>query len=476
MNRSTIVFLGLFTVGIILRMVAFQQLHWFFGNSLHVDEITYSQGDSPPFERPPGNYLLASLSRDYGTLRTIFSMISMLPALFLFLFREKNLKNSISAGILAVEPTLAFSGLQVLPEAPAAALLTLALCQVEKNKLLAGWFIGAAALFRGELLIFLPVSLFFVRPLKNWGTVAVGISAAVIPLMMLNLLSGGSFAPGENGPLNLWLGSKPQLLEIPPGIEYEQLVGDSSFTDNAVESIADSPVSWLGLGFQKLAAFISIPGPGRNIESPFLLASTVLIFLMPLTGIILALGLAGSGRNAVSALFFTGILSAFIFFPSIRHRAVYIPALLLSASSMKWKPAIPFAVLIVSLSLFFKYPAEVRPGLTYVQTAGMLLNRGEFHLAMEHLDRAEALGFEGADIHNIRGACIASSGGEFRRAVEEFSMALELAPEYPSAWKKMAALLWNYGYTDDARFAAEKAVTLNPSLRAELYPLLSYPR
>ncbi|MCK5842821.1 MAG: hypothetical protein KAH31_11665, partial [Candidatus Sabulitectum sp.] len=64
-------------------------------------------------------------------------------------------------------------------------------------------------------------------------------------------------------------------------------------------------------------------------------------------------------------------------------------------------------------------------------------------------------------------------GGEFQQALHEFRLALELAPESPTAWKNMAALLWNYGYRDDAFFAAEKAVSLNPALRLELSPILN---
>jgi tetratricopeptide (TPR) repeat protein len=91
---------------------------------------------------------------------------------------------------------------------------------------------------------------------------------------------------------------------------------------------------------------------------------------------------------------------------------------------------------------------------------------------MDWLARAEERGFEGADLHNIRGACIASSGGDFTEAAREFSRVLEMVPESPSAWKNMAALFWNYGYREEALSAAEKAVSLNPALGAELGPIL----
>lgn len=473
MKRESLIFLAFFSVGIFLRFVSFSQLDWFLGSDLHVDEITYVAGDSPPFERPPATYILASISSRITVLRWIFSSISLVPALALFLFCRKNLKNTFLAGILAIEPTLAFAGLQVLPAAPAAAFLALALTAGRNKPVLLGWLIGCAALFRGELLLFLPVSIFFIRPYKKYFRTAAGLVIAVLPVMAINLISGGPFALAENGPLNLWLGSSWELLETPPGIEFEELMGDSSFMDNALGSIGNDIPGWIGRGFVKTAAFLSIPGPGRNIESPDLLGSTILRYLLPLTLMIIASGISGFKRNAVTALIITGLAAAFLFFPSMRHRAVFFPVLILSASNFRWKLAVPIALIIVLISLFLHYPAAVRSGLTEVQMAQNYLEAGAFENAFERLKRAEVEGYEGADIHSIRGACIASSGGEFQQALHEFGLVLDMAPESPTAWKNMAALLWNYGYRDDAFFAAAKAVSLNPALRLELSLILN---
>ncbi|PIE52077.1 hypothetical protein CSA37_08460 [Candidatus Fermentibacteria bacterium] len=475
--RERIVFTAFLLSGIALRLIAMNQLDWFFGESLHVDEITWTAGDTPPFERPPANYLLASVSGSIPVLRTVYSIISLLPAAVFFMLRNKSMKNSVLAGVLAVEPTLLFSGLQVMPEAPAAAFLAGALCLAEKRKHLpAGILIGAAALFRGELLLFIPVSLFFIRPLRNWGAAAAGTAAAVLPVLTVNLVSGGPFAPGANGTLNLWLGSSWELLTTPPGIEYEELAGDDSFTDNAVNAILRSPIGWLGRGAVKAAAFFIVPGPGRNMETSSLLKGSILVFLIPVTVILMALAAAGLKKNAASSLIVTGIIAAFVFFPSVRHRAILIPAFAAAASTFRWKPAIPAALCILWLSLFMQYPGRVRPGLNHLLIAEHLLEKGEFTGSLSRLERAEAEGFEGADIHNLRGACIASSGGDLGLALQEFSMALRMAPESPSAWRNMAVILWDTGHIQDAVTAAEKAVSLNPELRAELTPVLSCPQ
>ena len=471
MKRSLALFLVLLAGGIVLRTAAMRDLSWFMGSDLHVDEITYAAGDAPPWERPPGTYLAASVSDDVPTLRTVFSIISLIPALALFIFSGKTPANALWAGLLAVEPTLAFSGLQVLPSAPAAAFLALALCAMSRPAL-SGWLTGAAALFRGELLLLLPLSFPFIRPLKKWTLFACGLAAAVLPVMTVNALSGGPFATAENGPINLWLGTSWELLATPPGLEYEELAGGSDYAGRALDAIASSPLRWVAMGAGKTAAFLSVPGPGRNIETPVLLGETPLAWFLPVTAAALALALAGWKRDLPSAFLATGIAAAFIFFPSVRHRAVYMPAAFFMARTLRWKAAIPAAAGIAALSLLVPYPAGVRPGLTELQHGENLLVRGEYDEAMEYLSRAEARGYEGADIHSVRGACIASSGGDFQAAAREFSRALEMAPESPTAWRNMAALLWNRGMAEEARYAAEKAVSLNPALRAELAPIL----
>ncbi len=474
MKKQSIIFCLFLLAGITARITVLNQLDWFFGSNLHVDEITYTMGDSPPFERPPGTYLLAAVSSNPDVLRAVFSAISLIPAIALFFFRKKSIGNTVFAGILAIEPTLLFSGLQILPAAPAAAFLALALTAGRNRSLLAGWLIGCAVLFRGEILLFLPISAFFIRPWKKYLTSSYGLLIAILPVLLINFFSNGSFALAENGPMNLWLGSSWELLQTPPGIEFEELMGDDSFTDNAFTAIRNDFPGWLGRGALKIAAFVSVPGPGRNIEAPKLLASTVLKYLLPLTFLLLALGLAAAGKNRETALLVTGLVAAFLFFPSIRHRSIYIPILALSASTrFSWKIALPVAVTILLTSVLISYPGRVRSGLTQVQIAQNQLESGEPEAALESLKKAEIEGYTGADIHSIRGACIASSGGGFNEAAREFGLALESAPESPTAWKNMAALLWNYGYRQDALFAAEKAVSLNPLLRDELSPILS---
>jgi Flp pilus assembly protein TadD len=157
----------------------------------------------------------------------------------------------------------------------------------------------------------------------------------------------------------------------------------------------------------------------------------------------------------------------------VRHRSIFLPAFAFSVPYFRRNTAWVSALIVVAVSLFYNYPADVRPGLTEVQVAEKQLENGNYEQAFENLRKAEEAGYTGADIHSVMGACIASSGGQFHDAATEFALALEIAPESPTAWKNMAAVLWNYGHRKDALEAAEKAVSLNPALRDELSPILS---
>ena len=471
-KNQIIIFISLLTLGVILRFVAYSELSWFFADTLHVDEITYVTGDSPPFERPPATYLLAQTLKQPSHLRVLFSIISLIPAILFFTLGEKNTKNSIVAGLLAIEPTLLFSGLQILPEAPAAALLAAALLTLNKKPHLSAWFIGTAALFRGELLLFIPVSALFIRPFKKYLTTIAFILIPILPVFIINLISGGDFTLAQNGSMNIWLGSNWTLLETPPGLEFEQLMKETSFTTLAQQEITKDIPNWLQRGVVKTAAFLTIPGPGRNIEATRLINQTILKLFLPITLIFLALGLSAIRKNTQSALIVTALISAFIFFPSIRHRAVFIPTLALLATSYRKKTTIVLTLAIILLTLTTDYPARVRPGLTEVQLAQNELQNNNFSEALQLLKEAELQGYTGADLHSIRGATIASSGGDFHLAAREFATTLELVPNSPSAWKNMAVLLYNYGHYEDARHAAQRAVNLNQNLRQELTPLL----
>jgi len=466
LSRLTAVLLVVIA-GTTARMVLYRANAPLFAHP-QVDELEYLEPPSTPFERPPGTYFAAGLP----SARVVMSVFSLLPALFFLLALPRSGKNLVLSLFLATEPTLALSGIQLLPEAPAAALTALFLMFVHRGaNRMGGFVLGAAALFRGELLLLLPLLPVLGR---RGRTMALFALAAVVPVAAVNVASGGPPSVASTGGVNLWIGSDWNLLSTPPGVEFEQLMEvqpGRTFTERAVSMIGEDPAGWVFRGAVKTLAFFSLPGPGRNIDSGEALKP--LIPLLAVTAIFLA-GAAGMRRDPASVLMAAGVLSAFLFFPSVRYRAVFLPAFALTASSLSWKRLIPGVSAVLALSILLPYPGHVRPGLNALLTAQNALRENDAAGCLSMLDEAGRQGFEGADIHNIRASAMAIEGRDFALVLTEFGKALEAAPRSPTVWRNMAVFLWNYGRTQHAIEAARTAVRLNPGLEAELSEILAF--
>lgn len=464
MNRLFAVLLILIA-GTAVRVVLYRANAALFAHP-QVDELEYLEPPVPPFERPPGTYFTSGLP----FARTILSVISLLPSLFFLCTLERTWKNLALSLFLAVEPTLALSGLQLLPEAPAAALSALGLVLAHRGRnRMGGFVLGAAALFRGELLLLLPLMPVLGR---RGRTMALFFIAAVTPVVLVNMASGGPPSVASTGGLNLWIGSDWSLLSTPPGVEFEQLMEvrqGESFTSRAASVIGEDPAGWVFRGVVKALALFTLPGPGRNIDSGEALKP--LIPLLGVTALFLA-GVAGMRRDAPSVLMAAALLSAFAFFPTVRYRVVFLPAFALAAVDLPVRRFLPALPAVLLLSLFLPYPGHVRPGLNTVLTAQNALRDNDTGRCLALLDEAGRQGYEGADIHNIRASAMAVEGREFREVLAEFGIALEAAPRSPTVWRNMAVFLWNYGRTGPSVEAAQTAVRLNPALLTELSAIL----
>lgn len=465
---------------------------------LYVDEKTYTM--SPfvrgveGFSRPPGMFVAATLLNVQDNVvisRAFLSILSLLPALALYLaLGRKTPQAKFCAAGLALSPFMILYGFQIMPAVVAAVLLSFSLLAAVRDRYgLAGFLAGTAMLFRAELAI-IPLVL-LVLSLRNyfrrWSVFTSLAAVAVLPVVVINLLAGAGPVIAANGGGNLWIGSSWDLLATPPGVEYEELMstgpsgrsGDRVFLERAMREIRSRPGEWLGTGAVKTLAFFSLPGPGRNLETGWMMKRTLLVLLLPLTLGAVSLGISGSFRRrdgywkliAVSVIV-SGVISSFLFFPSARSRTAVLPAFWFLAASAAWngrlllRSTVP-AVAIVLSSLLLTYPGKVRSGLTSMLAAQHLLQSGDLASSMEYLQDASRRGYHGADLHNVRGALLSMSG--FRReGMEEFQRALLLAPDSPTLWKNYAVSLWSVGRQRESVNAAETAVLLNPLLREEL--------
>ncbi len=477
-------------------------------DGLYVDEVEYSRGldalRKPPFQRPPGTYILAwagGLPGNVEGARILFSLLSMIPALaVLAAFGEE--KWGIACAVAAaLDPLTAFFGLHILPAAPAAALLALSLLAAKREKLLmAGFLVGCAALFRGEILLLLPLFTLLLcrspgrRLATNCLRFAVPALVPVLPVILVNFAAGAGPVLSVNGAENLWLGTDWELAATPPGVEFEALMRldseeetpDQHFTELAMERIGTSPLRWIGMGFRKVLATLTFPGPGRNLELSGLMRRIRFLPLLPLSLLIMSLALARSpgaiggktSERLAMSMIMAAAVAAFLFIPAARYRTAFFPAaLFIAAQRPPLRSEFPLwlgiSLIIGALSIFLPYPGAPRNGLTEVQSAQEQLSRGRPDQAIDLLHDAVARGYTGADLHNIAGASLMSMG-RTDEGIAEFDRALELAPGSPTLWRNSAVALWNTECYDEGLEAARRAVALDPLLENELGPVLEW--
>ena len=467
-------------------------------DGLYVDEREFARGldglSTLPLERPPGMYALSALlgsATHPERARAVMSMLSLLPALgILLLSPSRGFWRWVLPLGVAVEPVLALFGTRLLPAVPAAVLVTFAVVSAHRGRWhLFGALMGLACLFRAELLLGLPLLLLASR---RGRPIAASLSwaAIVLPVMLLNLGAGAGPVIAGNGSLNLWLGTEVELMETPPGVEFEELMamdGDDPqlhFMGRWVRAVYSDPLGWVALGIRKLAMTLSVPGPGRNLELRYLigraglaplLAPMLALFSLGLVRVFRpsasAAGMATGWRSLALVIFIVPIL----FLPAARYRLALMPVLwAAAATSVPGRGELTawcgVGAALVALSLLS--PTGVRPGLTEVQRAERMVDLKESGKALEALRIAEARGYEGADRDNLAGIALCLSGNA-AGGLERFRRAAEVAPHSPTVWKNTAVCLAGMGRRRQAVLAATRAVELNGDLVDDLAPLLT---
>ena len=486
-------------------------------DGLYVDERIYAAGldglSEAPFPRPPGMYAVMHVFRLFSmgpvAGRISGSMAGIVPAALIAV----SLPGSwgLIAGLLcSLDPYLILAGAQLLPGVWAAALVAIALHLALRRgfgrhlgMMAAGLLYGCASLFRGELLLLVPL-LPLARSMRWKPAVrmASGVAVIMAPVLLWNLSGGAPSVPAANGGLNAWLGTGSELVEVPPGVEFEELVAvpeaagpleasvrvtgslDRYFWARAVASVRSDVPAWLTqLPGKALGAF-ALPGPGRNMDVAALMRGSGLIVMLPVALAGLALAIAGlwnwrcaadrgrvsPGGGWIGLFLLVQLLIALLFFPASRFRVSCIPGIWFLVGTGPFPSGgttrerlrvggVAVAILLVSLVLFpLSGWRGTRPGLNAILRAEYLINRPTPETAevLAELEEAELAGFRGADLHNLRGIALARSG-ELEEALAEFERAVSMAPRSPTAWSNLAAALWESGRRDEARGALERA-------------------
>ncbi|MBN1434242.1 hypothetical protein JW921_05735 [Candidatus Fermentibacterales bacterium] len=480
-------------------------------DGLYVDECAYAGGvqaaAAPPcFPRPPAMYLLmdcfeAVAGRHDGG-RIAGSLASLVPALLVPLCAPGAVP-VIASVMCALDPYLVLAGYQLLPGAWAAALVAAAILLSMRGPrrgrdLLSGLLLGLATLFRGELVLLLPLLGLSVEwRWRRWLGGMAGAALVLVPVAVWNLSGGTLATPAANGGLNAWLGTDEELGSVPPGLEFEELVVvtdpraasgnagdiDAVFWERAVRAAGSQPLRLLGLLPRKLLSGFAFPGPGRNLDVPSAFRSSGLLVLLPLPLAALSLALAAllrssSLRRGASWLFCFLLLQAvvaLVFFPAARYRVAVVPAVwfLVAMTCPRGdprelrqilRPAAAIAGILVLASIAaprLGWPGT-RPGFNHILRAEYEINYGSDPAeAMRQLDMAGSSGFAGADLHNLRGIALAI-GGRPEEAVCQFRMALAIAPGSPTAWSNLASALFEVGDSVAGEGALARSRSLGP--------------
>lgn len=129
----------------------------------------------------------------------------------------------------------------------------------------------------------------------------------------------------------------------------------------------------------------------------------------------------------------------------------------------------------VSLALFMALATAhaygQSPSLTSLSAAGLAQEKGDFIQAAELYSKA----LEDSQLTNDRKGIIYTDRGvvharlgKSRQAIEDFNTAIQLFPEYASAYNNRGCVLLSLGFTEDARKDFERAIVLAPGYVAAL--------
>jgi hypothetical protein len=469
---------------------------------LYVDERVYADGADAltegGFERPPGMYLLADLLGASGnplTARIAISVLSLLPAIALALMLPDRVWPMLASVAVALDPYLVLFGMQILPAVPACLLILATILLMRRERFgLCGLTLGLACLFRSEiavLVLLLPIwGLLARRNLAGFLRSSAVAVVVLLPVLSVNLSSKAGPVVSKNAGENLWLGTSPELVEVPPGLEFEELVAvrgeegrQGYFLRLALGTIRERPLEWIGFGFLKALRSLTVPGPGRNLEVGYLFRGTWMSILLVPFLLFLSLGyarirLTGDPWRLLSFCCLLAIpLMAILFFPAARYRLAFLPgAWMLAAVEAPRPRQLPAAGLILlvllALSLAVSWPPATRDGLTQILRAERELDSGHPAAALETLRKgARERGYRGADLANLSGIALMRMGRD-REGVDMFKNAVRQAQSSPTAWKNLAVALLSSGDRGAAADAAARAVSLDPALEEDLAPLI----
>jgi len=444
--------------------------------------------------------LYGTLGRDLYLVRVIQTIIGSLSCVLIYLIGKKifNPVVGVLAGLAAAlygmfvfyDATILMETLVVFLDLLAVVLLLYAV--ERKNKriwFLAGFVLGLSALGRGTILLFVPLVFFWFilnekkerkTILRNFAVFCTGVLLVLAVCTLRNFVVTGDFVViSSNWGVNFYQGTNefatgkissplpnvdsPQVMVAELGKHAENVTG-KNLTESevarfwflkGVEYVRKNPLDYAKLELRKFLLFWNWYEIPSNTNYYFFSRFSGLLqsgFLL-MFGIIAPLGLLGILLSAeqlrkTSILIFmivSAVLSVLIFFVDSRYRL----------------PAVAFLMIFAAYALhwFFDSLKSKKYKKILISLVVLILFFGFVNYDVEKLGMSPRLDLKTAH-ENM--ADIFMNNGLYGEAINEYNLALNLAPESVTAHCSLGDVYFRLGATQRGIYEYNIAKSLNP--------------
>jgi tetratricopeptide (TPR) repeat protein len=362
----------------------------------------------------------------------------------------------------------------------------------------------------GLLLIAVVAIWSWFRSKRQVAFFAVGLALVFAPVVARNYaIDGGFYLTTSQFGSNFYIGNNPNADGTYASIRFgrgapeferldakevaEESVGrtlspsevSSFWAGRALGYITSQPVSWLKLTGRKiLLLFNRTEMLDTEAQESYAEFSTPLKMLgwIGHFGLLMPLAIAGVIATwpdrrrlwVIHALALTYAASVVMFFVFARYRYPLVPFLILFGAALIQRPLkrslskrqqLVAATVIIAAAIFANIPvldATLMKSITENNLGTALLERGLYHQAIAHNERAIALRPDYAPGYNNLGAALRAAG-RLDEAVARYQQALELKPDFASASYNLANALLEQGKAGDSAESFRRSLAANPN-------------
>lgn len=502
-------------------------------------------GDGPFFRAPLYPYILAAIYAVFGhnyLMPRLMQLLLGLLSIFMVyrigqkLFSERT--GHLAAGMMALYGLFVFFEGELLLDSFALFLnlvviwwlITIPPASSAWKWLAAGALVGLAALARPNILIFIPVVVFWIfvpKPrLAQKGRKAslflLGTLLLIAPVTLRNYLVGQDWVLiSSQGGVNFYIGNNAEADGFSatfPGLGSNWDYADVTFLarqatnknlkpseisrfyfKKGLKFITTQPFDFLKLIARKLYLLFNATEISNNLDYHFARRFTPVLNWLPLnfgiTGPLLFLGLLLMRRREIPVNRETGLMLGFViaysvsllaFFITARFRLVLLPFfLIISAAALDWllshlqqkrfNVLIQVFIFLIAAAWLInsKWVGQNRKSVlaeSYVRIGNCFLRNGQEHRAVLEFSRALSIDSTQA-LANLNKGVIYFKLGNSELAEAAFRREMQINPQEPRAYDNLSVLYRNQQKFSRAQKYAREAIQLRPNLVSAHYNL-----